>query len=258
MDKHYELYLGDCLDIMDNLIEQGVQVDMILCDPPYGTTSCKWDTVIPLNEMWERLNKLIKPSGVIALFGTQPFITNLIYSNINNYKYNWYWKKSKANGFGHSKNKPMRIIEEIAIFSKAPIGHKNQLGDRRMEYNPQGIVPNGKRKITASNHSGDTMTGKKGRPNQIGIEYESYTNFPNDLLEYKSIFGKQALHPTQKPTDLLEYLIKTYTDEGELILDFTMGSGSTGVATLNTNRKFIGIELEEKYFNIAKNRIENN
>ena len=155
----------------------------------------------------------------------------------------------------------MRIIEEIAIFSNAPIGHKSQLGVRRMEYNPQGIMPNGKRKITESNHCGNTMGGDKGksaRPNQVGVEYESYTNFPNDFLEYKSIFGKQALHPTQKPVDLLEYLIKTYTNENELILDFTMGSGSTGVACMNLNRKFIGIELEERYFDIAINRIFEN
>ena len=255
----YKLYNGDCLEVMDKLIEEGVIADTIICDPPYGTTACKWDSVIPFNEMWSRLNKLIKPSGVIALFGTQPFITNLIYSNMDNYKYNWYWKKNKQNGFAHSKNKPMRIIEEIAIFSNAPIGHKSQLGDRRMEYNPQGIIPNGKRKIRESNHCGNTMGGDKGksaRPNQVGVEYESYTNFPNDFLEYKSIFGKQALHPTQKPVDLLEYLIKTYTNEGEIVLDFTMGSGSTGVACANTNRKFIGIELDNNYFDIASKRIE--
>ena len=258
--KNYKLYNGDCLKVMDELINEGIKVDAIICDPPYGTTACKWDSIIPLDEMWERLNKLIKDNGVIALFGTQPFVTNLIYSNLDNYKYNWYWKKSKQNGFAHSKNKPMRIIEEICIFSNAPMGHRSQLGDKRMEYNPQGIKPNGKRKITESNHCGNTMGGEKGkssRPNQVGVEYESYTNFPNDFLEYKSIFGKQALHPTQKPTDLLEYLIKTYTNENEIVLDFTMGSGSTGVACMNTNRKFIGIELDESYFNIAKERIEN-
>lgn len=152
----------------------------------------------------------------------------------------------------------MRIIEEIVVFSNGSIGHKSHLKEKRMEYNPQGIIPNGKRKITSSNHSGTTYTGGKGRPNQIGIEYESYTNFPNDFLEYKSIFGKQSLHPTQKPVDLLEYLIKTYTNENEIVLDFTMGSGSTGVACMNLNRKFIGIELDENYFDIAVNRIFEN
>lgn len=256
----YKLYQGDCLEVMDGLIALGVKFDAIITDPPYGTTACKWDSVISLDKMWERLNKLIKSNGSICLFCTQPFTTNLINSNISNFKYCWYWEKSKANGFQHSKNKPMRIIEEIAIFSKAPIGHRSLLGNKRMIYNPQGIIPNGKRKITESTHCGNTMGGenhKSSRPNQVGIEYESYTNFPNDILKFNSIFGKGALHPTQKPVPLLEYLIKTYTNENELVLDFTMGSGSTGVACLNTNRKFIGIELDEKYFNIAKQRIEN-
>ena len=259
LTDNVKLYQGDCLEVMDILIEQGIKVDCILTDPPYGTTSCKWDSVIPLDKMWERLNKLIKSNGVIVLFGTQPFVTNLIYSNLDNYKYNWYWKKSKQNGFGHSKNKPMRIIEEICIFSNAPIGHRSLLGDKRMEYNPQGIVPNGKRKITESTHCGNTMGGvnhKSARSNQVGIEYESYTNFPTDELRFKSIFGKGNFHPTQKPVDLMEYLIKTYTNENESVLDFTMGSGSTGVACMNDNRKFIGIELDNNYFDIASKRIE--
>ena len=257
--ENIQLYQGDCLEIMDKLIEKGVKVDAIITDPPYGTTACKWDSIIPLDEMWERINKLIKPNGVICLFCTQPFTTNLINSNMSNFKYCWYWEKSKANGFQHSKNKPMRIIEEIAVFSKAPIGHKSLLGDKRMIYNPQGIIPSGKRKITESTHCGNTMGGenhKSSRPNQVGRVYESYTNFPNDILKFNSIFGRGALHPTQKPVDLLEYLIKTYTNENDIVLDFTMGSGSTGVSCVNTNRKFIGIELDEKYFEIAKNRIE--
>ena len=153
----------------------------------------------------------------------------------------------------------MRKIEEIAVFSKAPIGHKSLLGDKRMIYNPQGIIPSGKRKITESTHCGNTMGGenhKSSRPNQVGRVYESYTNFPNDILKFNSIFGRGALHPTQKPVALLEYLIKTYTNEGDLVLDFTMGSGSTGVAALNTNRRFVGIELDEKYFNIAVDRLK--
>ena len=255
----YKLYNGDCLEVMDKLIEEGTKVDCILTDPPYGTTACKWDTVIPFDKMWERLNKLIKPNGAIVLFGTQPFTSNLINSNKDNFKYCWYWIKSKANGFQHSKNKPMRIIEEVIVFSKAPVGHRSLLGDKRMEYNPQGIVPNGKRKITESTHCGNTMVGvnhKSARSNQVGIEYESYTNFPTDELRFKSIFGKGNFHPTQKPVDLMEYLIKTYTNENESVLDFTMGSGSTGVACMNTGRKFIGIELDNNYFDIASKRIE--
>ena len=254
----YKLYKGDCLEVMDRLIKEGTKIDMVLTDPPYGTTACKWDSVIPFDEMWERINKLIKPNGATCLFCTQPFTTNLINSNMLNFKYCWYWEKSKANGFQHSKNKPMRIIEEIAVFSKAPIGHKSLLGDKRMIYNPQGIIPSGKRKITESTHCGNTMGGenhKSSRPNQVGRVYESYTNFPKDILKFNSIFGIGALHPTQKPIELLEYLIKTYTNEGEVVLDNCMGSGSTGVACFNTNRKFIGIELDENYYNIACNRI---
>ena len=255
-----DLYNGDCLEVMDKLIADGVVVDAIITDPPYGTTACKWDSVIPFDAMWERLNKLIKPNGAIVLFGSEPFSSALRISNINNYKYDWYWKKTKANGFQHSKNRPMRAIETISTFSNSSMGHISQLGSNRMEYNPQGIALRGKRKITNSTHSGNTMGGidkKSARPNQIGIEYDSYTNFPNDVLEYSNM-EKRGLHPTQKPVALMEYLIKTYTNENEIVLDFTMGSGSTIVACKNTNRNGIGIELDEGYFNIAKERIETN
>jgi site-specific DNA-methyltransferase (adenine-specific) len=253
-----DLYKGECLKVMDELIAQGVKVDAIITDPPYGTTACKWDSVIPMPEMWERLNQLIKPNGAIVLFGSEPFSSVLRMSNIKNYKYDWYWKKTKANGFQHSKNRPMRAIETVSVFSNSPMGHISQLGDNRMEYNPQGIVPSGKRKISESTHSGNTMGGinkKSARPNQVGIEYDSFTNFPNDILEYSNM-EKRGLHPTQKPVALMEYLIKTYTNEGETVLDFTMGSGSTGVACKNTNRNFIGIEMDDKYFDIAKDRIQ--
>ena len=252
-----ELIQGDCLEVMDELIEKGVVVDAIITDPPYGTTACKWDSVIPFDKMWERLKKLIKPNGAIVLFGSEPFSSALRMSNIKNYKYDWYWKKTKANGFQHSKNRPMRAIETVSVFSNAPMGHRSQLKDKRMEYNPQGIIASGKRKVTNSTHSGNTMGGidkKSARPNQIGIEYDSFTNFPNDVLEYSNM-EKRGLHPTQKPVALMEYLIKTYTNEGETVLDFTMGSGTTGVAARNLNRKFIGIELDRDYFNIAFNRI---
>jgi len=243
---------------MDELIKQDIKVDMILTDPPYGTTACKWDSVIPLDRMWERIDKLIKPTGCIALFSSQPFTTKLADSNINNFKYCWYWEKSKPNGFQHSKNKPMKAVEEICIFSKAPIGHKSQLGDRRMEYNPQGIVSIGEKVVKNCSHSGNTMGGENGkssRPNQVGRHYEAFTGFPSDILKYNNITGTKCLHPTQKPVDLLEYLIRTYTSENELVLDFTMGSGSTGVACENTNRKFIGIEKELTYCDISKDRI---
>jgi site-specific DNA-methyltransferase (adenine-specific) len=252
-NEEYKLYNGDCLTVMDKLIEQGVKVDAIITDPPYGTTACKWDIVIPFDEMWNRLNKLIKPTGAIALFATEPFATKLRISNFDNYKYDWYWKKSKSSLYQHAKNRPMRAIENVCVFSKSKWGHKSQLKDKRMEYNPQGISSIGVKTVTKNFNAGGVV-GE--RPNQIGKQYEAFTGFPTDVLEFKSITGKSCLHPTQKPVDLLEYLIRTYTNENDLVLDFTMGSGSTGVACINTNRKFIGVEINEKYFNIAKDRIE--
>lgn len=252
-NEEYKLYNGDCLTVMDKLIEQGVKVDAVICDPPYGTTACKWDIVIPFDKMWNRLNKLIKPTGAIALFATEPFATKLRISNFDNYKYDWYWKKSKSSLYQHAKNRPMRAIENVCVFSKSKWGHKSQLKDKRMEYNPQGISSIGVKTVTKNFNAGGVV-GE--RPNQIGKQYEAFTGFPTDVLEFKSITGKSCLHPTQKPVDLLEYLIRTYTNENDLVLDFTMGSGSTGVACINTNRKFIGVEINEKYFNIAKDRIE--
>lgn len=248
----YELYNGDCLEVMDKLIEQGVKVDCILTDPPYGTTACKWDNVIPFEPMWERLNKLIKPSGAIVLFGTEPFSSSLRASNIRNYKYDWYWNKSKALGFAHCKNKPMNKVEVISVFSLSNIKHKGQ--PNRMEYNPQGLIPYNKL-VKGNNKSceGDTNGHRYARPSHK--EYiREFTNYPTNILEFNN--EGNTVHPTQKPVALLEYLIKTYTNENELVLDFTMGSGSTGVACMNTNRKFIGIELDKVYFDIAKNRIE--
>lgn len=252
-----KLYQGDCLEVMKNISDKSV--DLILTDPPYGTTACKWDSVIPFEPMWEQLNRIIKSNGAIVLFGSEPFSSALRMSNIKNYKYDWYWKKSKPNGFQHANNKPMKAVETISVFSLAPMGHKSLLGEKRMEYNPQGIVSVGMKKVKNCSHSGNTMGGenhKSSRPNQVGKEYEAFTNYPNDVLEYQNVIGKNCIHPTQKPVVLLEYLIKTYTLEGETVLDFTMGSGSTGVACLNTNRNFIGIELNPTYFQIAKDRIE--
>lgn len=252
-NEEYKLYNGDCLTVMDKLIEQGVKVDAVICDPPYGTTACKWDIVIPFDEMWNRLNKLIKPTGAIALFATEPFATKLRMSNLDNYRYDWYCIKTKPSLYQHAKNRPMRAVENACVFSKSKWGHKSQLKDKRMEYNPQGISSIGVKTVTKNFNAGGVV-GE--RPNQIGKQYETFTGFPTDVLEFKSITGKSCLHPTQKPVDLLEYLIRTYTNENDLVLDFTMGSGSTGVACINTNRRFIGIEIDEKYFNIAKDRIE--
>ena len=249
--KECALFYADCIgpDGMHKLTNKSV--DMVMADPPYELTACKWDSIIPLKSMWEELKRVIKPNGAIVLMASQPFTTKLISSNMEMFKYCWYWKKSKPTGWLNSKNRPMTAIEECCVFSLAPMGHVSQLGKNRMVYNPQNVISSGKKIVTAVAH-GQTMGA---RPNQIGIEYESYTGFPHNVLEYANIIGSDAIHPTQKPVALMEYLIKTYTNEGETVLDFAMGSGTTGEACLNLNRKFIGYENDLKYFNIAKRHL---
>lgn len=237
----YKLYNGDCLEIMDKLIEEGVIVDAIICDPPYGTTACKWDTVIPFDEMWSRLNKLIKPNGAIVLFGNEPFTSTLICSNLKGFKYRWDWNKRIPSGMSYSKYRPMQQTEDISIFTKN--------GEKTI-YNPQ-MIKRDKAIKSGGMGKSDTAFTKSYKPLKKTYEYKN----PTTLIEFDKV-RKGSLHPTQKPTDLLEYLIKTYTNENEIVLDFTIGSGSTGVACMNTNRKFIGIELDKNYFNIAKQRIE--
>ena len=244
----YELYNGDCLKVMDKLIEEGVKVDCILTDVPYGTTACKWDTIIPFEPMWERIKKLIKDNGAIVLFGSQPFTSALISSNFEMFKYEWVWIKSRTVGFLNAKNAPLKKHENILVFSKGKTSNGNK---NNMIYNPQGLIEINKKKKSV-NQGNNTIVGN--RPSRNKEYICKYKGYPNSLLEFKN--ESKQVHPTQKPTDLLEYLIKTYTNENELVLDFTMGSGSTGVACANTNRKFIGIELDKNYFNIAKQRIE--
>lgn len=245
-----DLKQGDCLERMKEIPDGSV--DMVLTDPPYGTTACKWDSVIPLEPMWEHLRRVIKLNGAILLFCSQPFTTNLIQSNLKQFKYCWVWKKTKAVGFQHAKNKPMKILEDIAVFSQSPVGHKSQIGNRRMKYNPQGITCVGEKVVSDKWHG--NMMG--ARPNQVGRKYRAFTGYPNEILEFKQPIGKQSIHPTQKPVALMEYLIKTYTNEGETVLDFTMGSGTTGVACVNTDRNFVGIELDKEYFELSQNRIQ--
>lgn len=242
MEERYRLFNGDCLEVMDKLIENGVKVDAIICDPPYGTTACKWDSVIPFDEMWNRLNKLIKPNGAIALFGSEPFSSYLRMSNIKNYKYDLVWDKNKGCQPALAKIQPMQSHEYIHVF-----------GTGRITYNPQmeAGVP----------YSRNNKGYKKENNHKLGLRPIKQINegnrYPKSILLFPRDFSAQTrLHPTQKPVALLEYLVKTYTNENEIVLDFTMGSGSTGVACMNTNRKFIGIELDDTYFNIAKDRIE--
>lgn len=234
----YKLYRGDCLEIMKE-IPTG-SIDMILCDLPYGTTDCKWDSIIPLNVLWEEYERIVKEDGAIVLTAAQPFTTKLIESNIKRFKYTWYWVKNTATGFCFAKYQPMRKVEDVCVFyKKAP------------KYNPQGLVKLEKPRYR--NRKPQKNEDWVYRETLYGEFKTEWTNYPTNVLNIKS---ERGYHPTQKPVPLFEYLIKTYTDEGMTVLDNCMGSGTTGVACMNTNRKFIGIELDEKHFEIAKERIE--
>ena len=239
-DSNYALFQGDCLEVMDYLIEQGIKIDAIITDPPYGTTRNKWDSVIPLDEMWNRLDKLVKPNGAIVLFAQTPFDKVLGASNLKMLRYEWIWNKKLGTGHLNAKKMPMKQHENILVFYKNLPTYNPQMREGK----PYHKTPS----TTSSNYGkqiamGGTSNGER---------------YPISILDFSNANRKDRSHPTQKPVDLLEYLIKTYTNEGDLVLDFTMGSGSTGVACMNLNRKFMGIELDKKYFDIAKNRIENN
>ena len=217
-----------------------------------GTTACKWDSVIPFDKMWERLNKLIKPNGTIVLFGSQPFTSELIHSNIKNYKHYWIWDKEICGAFALAKKRPMIVTEEILVFSK---------NNNRINYYPimEDAIPKNIRPINLGSSVSEATPVSSGIA-KSDKNYNPKKRYPKNIIKY-SKYNKECnqlnrVHPTQKPVEVLEYLIKTYTNENELVLDFTMGSGSTGVACMNLNRKFVGIELDEKYFNIAKERIE--
>lgn len=246
-----ELWQGDCLELMKNISDKSI--DMILCDLPYGTTACNWDIIIPFEPLWEQYERIIKDRGAILLFGSQPFTSELVHSNLKLFKYEWIWKKSRFNsGFAHAKNKPLKKHENIVVFSKGFTIHEEQ-SDNRMIYNPQGLI-----ETNIQRHNKTVQNASfSARPSHRAT-VQKFKNYPSSVIEFDitedDYIGK-ALHPCQKPVELLEYLIKTYTNEGDMVLDNCMGSGSTGVACKNTGRDFIGIELDENYFNIAKKRI---
>lgn len=242
---------ADCLEAMKFIPDKSIAA--IICDLPYGITACKWDTVIPFEPLWEQYKRIIKHNGAICLFGSQPFTSMLVMSNPKWFKYCWYWVKNRQVGFAHSKNRPMMKVEDIAVFSPASMGHASILGEKRMTYNPQGIKPVGEKVVSSTWHG--NITGK--RPNQSGKRYEAFTGFPNNLLYFDNILGSGTIHPTQKPVALIEYLIETYTQEGDLILDNTAGSGTLAIAAINTKRNYICIEKDEHYFEVMRNRIEN-
>ena len=235
-----KLIQGDCLEEMPKLANDGVKVDLVLTDPPYGTTSCKWDNIIPFEPMWDCLNQLTYDKTPMVLFGSEPFSSNLRRSNIKNYKYDWIWEKEQGVGFQLVKYRPLIKQENISVFCKKTPNYSPQMIKRDK---PTVI----KRKANSNNNS--LSSPLKYSNERISIYDEKY---PTNILKFNRDRG---LHPTQKPVKLLEYLIKTYTNEDDLVLDFTMGSGSTGVACVNTNRNFIGIELDENYYKIAQERI---
>jgi len=234
-----EVIKWECLEEMDKLIEQWIKVDAIITDPPYWTTACKWDTVILFEPMWERLNKLIKPNGAIVLFGSEPFSSALRMSNINRYKYDWIWNKNTTTWFQHAKNMPLKNNENISVFSNWWMGHKILLWDKRMKYYPQWLIKINKINKTTKNKWWNITWKRPSHKDEFLTEYK---NYPRTVLNYK---WDKGFHPTQKPVDLIEYLIKTYTNKWELVLDFTAGSWTTGVACKNLDRECILIELDE-------------
>jgi site-specific DNA-methyltransferase (adenine-specific) len=229
-----ELLQGDCLELMKDIPDKSI--DMILCDLPYGTTACKWDAIIPFEPLWEQYNRIIKDNGAIVLFGSEPFSSALRMSNIKNFKYDWIWNKKLAGNGILAKKQPLKIHENIMVFNTTI-------------YHPQMAKGKMRKKMGLKESE---ITGG----NSFVAEYANDEYYPQSIQEFSiANLRKGRLHPTQKPVALLEYLIKTYTNEGDVVLDNCMGSGSTGVACLNTNRNFIGIELDPTYFDIAQKRI---
>lgn len=261
----FNLQHGDCLELMKDIPDESV--DMILCDLPYGITANKWDIIIPFDKLWKQYNRIVKKDSAIVLFSQQPFTSKLIYSNVHNFKHEIIWKKNKATNFLRAKYQPLKVHENIEVFSKGGV-HYNPQKYKVVELNE--ILNFNKKqlahffklnqfdcvgKIDRRKNINKPVTNKKMNGLVINRNRKKDTGyrFPKDVVFFNKV--ARAVHPTQKPVDLLEYLIKTYTNEGMTVLDNCMGSGSTGVACVNTNRNFIGMELDDKYFEIAKERI---
>lgn len=241
-----QLLLGDCLELMEGIPDGSV--DMVLCDRPYGATQCKWDKRLPMDALWQAYKRVCKPDCAILLFGTEPFSSLVRTSNLSWFKYDWYWRKPRGTGHLNAKRQPMRDIEIISVFCKRATNYHPQLS----KGSPYFAKSSKEERISRSGETtyGDFKNGNAYRNENPGIRY------PKQLLEF-GVVERGNVHPTQKPVPLLEYLIKTYTNKGYVVLDNCMGSGSTGVACVRTGRDFIGMEIEPKYFEIAKERIEN-
>ena len=243
-----DLRLGDCLEVMKTIEDNSI--DAIITDPPYGTTACKWDSVIPFDLMWEQLNRIIKPKGVIVLFGSQPFTSALIMSNPKMFKYEWIWKKNTGTGFAAAKYQPLKYHENIIVFANG-----------KTTYNPiptERFSEASKKVCRKPVRGGGKKTSNHLSMDIVKVQYDSETKNPESVLNYKSVpnGGGKKLHSTQKPLELMEYLIRTYTNEAENVLDFTMGSGSTMLACKNLNRNGIGIEKDPQYYAVAVARVD--
>lgn len=245
-----KLYNGDCLEVMKEI--KSKSIDMILCDLPYQITSCKWDIQIPFEPLWEQYNRIIKDNGAIVLFGSEPFSSKLRMSNLKMYKYDLIWEKERPTNIFTIKHQFGKVHENISVFYK-----------KLPTYNPQmenSLQPNNNDKRKNKSQSGkmNSIETQQNTISKISDEYNPKLRYPRDVLKFSRGTKKGTYHPTQKPVSLLEYLIKTYTNEGDVVLDNCMGSGSTGVACKKIKRKFIGIEIDKKYFKIAKERIKSN
>lgn len=247
------LIQGDCIDVMQKLVDDGVEVDMVLTDIPYGTTNCKWDEIIPFDKMWSGINGLCHERTPVLLFGNEPFSSKLRVSNINCYKYDWVWNKEISTNFMNAKKMPLKPLEYISVFYRKAPTYNPIRRPKTIDYDGSRTSDADKRIVPLNSE----VTGAKYKQRYYE---DDGTRYPINLITFNNQRDEcnnvHRLHPTQKPVALLEYLIRTYTNEGDTVLDFTMGSGSTGVACLNLNRDFIGIELDEDYFNIARDRLK--
>ena len=235
-----KIYNDDCLEGMKNIPDNSI--DMILCDLPYGTTACKWDTIIPFEPLWEQYNRVIKDNGAIVLFGSQPFTSTLVMSNVKKFKYSWTWDKVTAKGHLVAKYRPMQQTEDICVFGKGKINY----------YPIMEIREKARKDVSVEYSRTQIMGGTTTKEKEKILRTHRY---PKTLLRYSNASQKGKVHPTQKPVALFEYLIKTYTNEGETVLDNCMGSGTTAIAAINTNRNYIGFELDEEYYKASLDRI---
>jgi site-specific DNA-methyltransferase (adenine-specific) len=246
------IYLGDCLEVMKHIPDKSI--DMILCDLPYGTTACKWDTIIPFEPLWEQYKRIIKDNGAIVLTASQPFTSALVMSNLGMFKYSWIYKKRCASNFAQAKYAPMKEHEDVLVFANGKVNYYPIKEERQGSGKERARYAYSDKSRHASGDFVGNIKGEYDKENDSGNDEMRY---PSSVQEFNNrASGDRGFHPTQKPVALCEYLIKTYTNEGETVLDNCMGSGSTIVACINTNRNYIGIEKELKYFEIAKKRIE--